>query len=266
MFLHRVLQFAGDFSRAVRFLYRIAGRGGLQGSLGQSRFIGATFQDDLPSFLKEIVLHVKFHLVLAGQTNASAINMYASYENTTLLQLLAKDDEKAFTALYHRYWKKLFAVAYNRLPEVETAEDIVHDVFAGLWCNRRKLAVEALENYLATATKYLVLAKIKSKIKERSFAATVDRMSVLEPPFEASLHYKQVLALVQQEVERLPEKCRLVFECSRQEGLTAKQIAGHFQLSQKTVENQLNKALKRLKPLGRTFLTLLLVSFSWWLR
>lgn len=184
--------------------------------------------------------------------------MYASLENTMLVDLLSKDDERAFTELYNRYWQKLFAIAYNRLAEVETAEDIVHDVFAGLWSNRYKIEIESLENYLATATKYLVLAKIRRKIKERSFAATIENTPVLSMATEASVHYKQILEKVHQEVEKLPEKCRLIFKQSRNEGLSTKQIASSLHLSPKTVENQLNKALNRLKPLGRTFFHILL--------
>lgn len=191
--------------------------------------------------------------------------MYASFENTVLVDLLSKDDEKAFTELYNRYWQKLFAIAYNRLVEVETAEDVVHDVFAGLWSNRHKIAIESLENYLATATKYLVLTKIKRKIRERSFVASIDIAPVGELTTESSIHYKQILDLVNQEVEVLPEKCRLIFKCSRNEGLTTKQIANRLHLSPKTVENQLTKALTRLKPLGRTFFHLLLF-FFWMFR
>lgn len=188
--------------------------------------------------------------------------MYASLENNMLVDLLAKDDEEAFTEIYNRFWQKLFAIAYNRLAETETAEDVVHDVFAGLWSNRNKIEIESLENYLATATKYLVLAKIKRKIKERSFAVSMESAPVIEMSSESSAHYKQILERVHQEVERLPEKCRLIFKYSRNEGLSTKQIAGRLQLSPKTVENQLNKALSRLKLLSRTFFHLLLF-FLW---
>lgn len=184
--------------------------------------------------------------------------MYALLENTRLVDLLSKDDERAFTELYNRYWQKLFAIAYNRLAEIETAEDVVHDIFAGLWSNRHKIEIESLENYLATATKYLVLAKVKRKIKERKFAVSMDNTPIVEICIESSVHYKQILELVHKGVEKLPEKCRLIFKYSRNEGLSAKQIANRLDLSSKTVENQLNKAMNRLKPLGRTFLYLLL--------
>ena len=188
--------------------------------------------------------------------------MYASLENIVLVELLYKDDERAFTEIYYRYWQRLFAIAYNRLKETETAEDLVHDVFAGLWNNRHNIEIASLENYLATATKYLVLAKIKRKIRERSFTASIESAPVIEMSSESSAHYKQIPERVYQQVELLPEKCRLIFKYSRNEGLSAKQIANQLHVSPKTVENQLNKALNRLKPLSRTFFHIL-VFFCW---
>jgi RNA polymerase sigma-70 factor (family 1) len=188
--------------------------------------------------------------------------MYASLENTVLVKLLSKHDEEAFTEIYNRYWQRLFTIAYNRLRETETAEDLVHDVFAGLWNNRHKIEIASLENYLATATKYLVLAKIKRKIRERSFTASIESAPVIEMSSESSAHYKQILERIYEEVELLPEKCRLIFKYSRNEGLTTKQIASQLHLSPKTVENQLNKALNRLKPLSRTFFHFFLF-FCW---
>ena len=66
---------------------------------------------------------------------------YAKYDNQELLHLVSKDDKMAFTELYHRFWQQLFAIAVNRTKEKQTAEDIVHDVFASLWVNRDRKSV-----------------------------------------------------------------------------------------------------------------------------
>lgn len=187
---------------------------------------------------------------------------YQLYNNQMLLDLLAESDEFAFTELYNRYWKKIFAIAYNRLSEAQSAEDIVHDVFASLWVNRKKNQIESLENYLATATKYMVLAKIKVKIRERKYSNALQQASIFELPVEASLHYKRLLEIIKIEVEKLPEKCRLIFNYSRNEGMPVRQIAETLHLSPKTVENQLNKALKQLKLVTRMFLNSLLIILS----
>jgi len=187
---------------------------------------------------------------------------YQLYTNQMLLDLLAESDELAFTELYNRFWKKLFAIAYNRLNETPAAEDIVHDVFVSLWTNREKNQIESLDNYLATVTKYMVLAKIKAKVKERIYTKRSSPTPVAELPVEASLHYKRMLEIVKEEVEKLPEKCRLIFNYSRNEGMHVRQIAEQLNLSPKTVENQLNKALKQLKLVTRMFLNFFLIILS----
>ena len=167
--------------------------------------------------------------------------------------MLSKSDKYAFTEIYTRFWQKLFAIAYNRLKEIQAAEDIVHDIFASLWANRNKIEIESLDNYLATAAKYIVLAKIKKKEQERIYKKTFHQVPVFDLPVETSLHYKRILEIVKNEVEKLPEKCRLIFKYSRNEGMPVKQIAKELSISPKTVENQLNKALKQLKLATKTF-------------
>lgn len=172
-----------------------------------------------------------------------------------------QDHQAAFTELYNRFWQKLFAVAYNRLREVQAAEDIVHDVFASLWANRQKLEIDMLDNYLATAVKYAVLNRLKKKARERVYQKATQQAPVVELPSETALHYKRILELVRSEVEKLPEKCRLIFKYSRDEGMPVRQIATKLSISPKTVENQLNKALRQLKLATKSFFHSLLSFF-----
>lgn len=182
---------------------------------------------------------------------------YIEYGDNDLFRLVKQDDTAAFTELYNRYWEKLFAIAYNRLKETQAAEDIVHDVFASLWANRQKVKINSLENYLATAAKYLVLGKIKKIHRERKFADdTSHQTPVIDFPVETSFHNKRILELVKTEVERLPEKCRLIFKYSRNEGMPVKMIARKLDISPKTVENQLNKALRQLKQVTNSLLSI----------
>ena len=190
----------------------------------------------------------------------SDLTNYSKYEAEELLHLISKNDEAAFSELYDRFWKKMFAVAYNRLKEVQDAEDIVHDVFVRLWANRQKLEIGELENYLATAVKYGVLSKIKKRAREKKYLKTETSLSVVESSSETKVHYRQSLELVRTEVEKLPERCRLIFKYSRDEGMPVKQIAAKLSISPKTVENQINKALRQLKTATRSimnFFTLL---------
>lgn len=187
------------------------------------------------------------------------MNDYVTYENPLLLALLSQSDEKAFMAIYHRFWQKIFSIAYNRLQNSEEAEDIVHDVFFSLWQNRETRQIQELENYLAVATKYKVLARIKYRLREKQYREAVHSTIIVEMPVENNLHYKRILMLVKTEVEKLPEKCRIIFQYSRNEGMSVKQIAKVMHISPKTVENQLNKALRHLRTAVRSFLPVLLI-------
>ncbi|MGN6602311.1 MAG: RNA polymerase sigma-70 factor [Ginsengibacter sp.] len=182
------------------------------------------------------------------------MRIYTSYDSDELLILLAANDEQAFTEIYNRFWKKLFVIANNRIKDTELAEDVVHDVFVSLWANRSTAKIQALENYLASATKYLVLAKIKKIERERLHKTTHPGASIIELPIEDSLHYKHLLEIVKDEIENLPERCRLIFKYSRNEHMAVKEIAEHLNISSKTVENQINKALKQLRVATKTFL------------
>ena len=184
------------------------------------------------------------------------------YEKLTdfeLTVLLKQGDAKAFDEVYHRYSKVLYGIAYNRLRNLSQSEDIVHDVLVSLWKNREFAEIENLKAYLATATKYMIFHEIK-RIKKLPVAgdelASTDHVADHED-LEDRLHYKNLLEVARQEVERLPGKCRLIFKYSRYENLTAKEIAEKLDLSQSTVENQINKAVVILRKKIKNFHILL---------
>lgn len=179
-------------------------------------------------------------------------NSYHTYKDDDLLPLLARSDLKAFSALYNRYWKILFAIAYNRLDNVAVAEDVVQDVFASLWAHREEKEISDLKNYLATAVKYSVLAIIRKETNGQKYISTLTDYSDA-PVQERSLYFKQVLERVHTEINKLPKKCRLVFTYNRMAGMPVKQIARELNLSPKTVENHLTRAIKQLRVAMRSF-------------
>lgn len=171
---------------------------------------------------------------------------YQSYTDNDLLQLLIKDDKQAFTALYHRYWKLLYAMAFKRLKDNQLAEDVIHDVLLSVWKNRLQLQIDTLQNYLVSATKYAVMGVIRKKLRQQQHENLPNVVSY-ESRTENALYYKQLFDFAMREMEMLPEKCKLVFKYSRQAGLSNREIAETLQISQKTVENQINKALHHLR-------------------
>lgn len=174
---------------------------------------------------------------------------YSAYTDPELTALLKEGDERAFTQIYDRYWKTLYAVAYNRVRDIQSAEDVVHDVLVSLWKNRATAVVDNLSAYLATATKYMIfhLVKREQKFTHEEHAMNQAELAEDQEDIADRLHYKRLLEMVNEEVEKLPEKCRLVFKYSRNEHMSNKEIAEKMDISTSTVENQINKALNTLR-------------------
>lgn len=164
-----------------------------------------------------------------------------------LLRLLKEGDGKAFTALYNRYWQRLLVVATNKIQDLEEAEEIVHDIFVALWNRRQELEVTGdFGAYLAVSVKYRVMKVLAKRYRQRNYTETL-HFSFSDNSTQEWLQFSELQQQLGQLVAALPEKCRLVYTLSRESGYTQKQIAVELQISEKTVEAHLTKALKSLK-------------------
>ena len=163
---------------------------------------------------------------------------------------MSANDEKAFTEIYNRYWKVVLAIGISRLKDVHLAEDILHDVFGSLWANRSRSEILSLQNYLASATKYLVFASIRKKTHEQRYYASQLKPDII---VENDYTYKQLYEFAASEIESLPERCRLIFKY-REQGMSNSEIAMQMKISIKTVENQINKAFHHLRFVMRKIL------------
>ncbi|CAL1519687.1 RNA polymerase sigma-70 factor [Chitinophaga sp. MM2321] len=173
--------------------------------------------------------------------------IYQTLSDNELLVLLKKDEEAAFTEIYNRYWETLFAIAYNRVKEIQVAQDIVQDLFTSLWLNRHKTALLSLRNYLATAIKYLALAHLRKTDRAGICTNEADVPLATAATVENDLHYKYLLQLLREETNQLPEKCKLIFKYSREDSMTVAEIARQLNISPRTVETQISKALRHLR-------------------
>ena len=164
--------------------------------------------------------------------------------------------ESAFTEVYNRYWDKLLFVAAIKLRDLAMAEEIVQDVFLDLWKRRKQISITgSLEAYLSVAVKYRIInAHAKMKREQDFLAGRADTTLHIEP----WLDEKELQKNYQMLVSQLPEKCRITYRLSREEGLSLKEIAGKMAVSQKTVEANLTRSLKLLRLGLKKILSLLL--------
>jgi len=173
------------------------------------------------------------------------------YDHTDiqLTELFGLGDIDAFEEIYNRYWLKLYSAAYKRVKERETAQEIVQDFFTSLWINREQVKIQtSLQGYLFTSIKYLVLNYKRAEAVRNSYAEILQMVnSSFDNSTEENYYYKELLERVEVEVNHLPPKCRNVFELSRKQYKTNKEIAQLMGISEKTVENHLTKALRYLR-------------------
>ncbi len=171
---------------------------------------------------------------------------YTYHTDNALLELLRQGNEEAFTEIYHRYWERVYAISYHFFKERQVAEDLVQQLFLSIWSRREVLEVRSLENYLASAAKYLVL---QQRIKTSRRAAL---MSLQPVPNEAFPGDEQLLVKflqndINQVLEKLPDTTRIIYRYSREANLSAREIADNMNISVKTVEAHITRALKALR-------------------
>ncbi|PTS95361.1 hypothetical protein DBR11_21490 [Pedobacter sp. HMWF019] len=174
---------------------------------------------------------------------------YKDTSDEDLVVAVNGDSMEAFEELYDRYWSKLYLAAQKRIHSNEHAEEMVQDFFTHLWFNRKKLVLKKnFSTYAFTAIRYQVLNFIDKENVRRNY---MDHLSANVASFDNSTEETVFLhnlhESIEREVNRLPEKCRMVFNLSRNAQKNNKEIADEMDISEKTVEKHLTKAIKRLR-------------------
>lgn len=174
---------------------------------------------------------------------------YSSLSDHELYSCLAHDDEEALSILYQRYWKRMLYKALLKLESDSDAEEVVQDTFMDIWSSRHRIEIKhSFQTYIAAIVKYKVMAKMAAnkKIIYQS-TAHIDQFEVSDNSTQQWLHFSDLRTEIENAVKMLPEKCQLIFRMSRDRGMSDKQIATQLDISQKTVEAHISKALKSLR-------------------
>ncbi|PWG81964.1 RNA polymerase sigma-70 factor [Pararcticibacter amylolyticus] len=172
---------------------------------------------------------------------------YSEYDDQELISLLKDDNHAAFTEIYRRYINYSYRAAYNVLRDEDICMDIVQDVFVWLWQKRSVIEIPNLKAYLYTAVKYRMLNVIRDgRFREEvlnNFGNSETQLSTEQ----SYLELKELKAFIEQVAETLPETARKIFRMSRNEQLSHREIAERLGISEKTVRNQINISLKKLR-------------------
>ena len=170
-------------------------------------------------------------------------------EEKDWLKLLAEGDEQALQLIFNRYYKYLVVTAYNILHDDERAKDMVQEVFFDLWRKRAEVKVQgSLKPYLRRAVVNRAIDVWRSKKRVGTWEEITDHnFEAKETSPQQHLEAADLKRILHIAVESLPDRCRQVFALSRFEDLTHREIAERLDISVKTIENQMTKALRVIR-------------------
>jgi RNA polymerase sigma-70 factor (ECF subfamily) len=164
-----------------------------------------------------------------------------------LLLKLKEGNSEAFDALYEKYWQEIYSAAFKRLHDPDQAKDITQDVFLQLWLKREENNIDNLPAYLFTATKNKVLNWME---KERKYTPVPELLLQLRSSLDrsdAELLEKEFMRAYEVLIDTLTPSQQKIFRMRYQQDLATSEIAEQLDISRKTVQNQLGKAVAQLR-------------------
>lgn len=170
-------------------------------------------------------------------------------EDIELVEKLQKGNIEAFDLLYEKYSGKLYSFGLKYLKSAAEAEELVQSVFLKLWEHHKSLKKEtSFKSFLFTIA-YNDICKLfrKRNYNQKFIEETLYENSQYSSQSEESIDYKSVLTQVRQIIDTLPERQRRIFEKSRFEGKSTKEISEEIGLSPGTVDNYISKSLKFIR-------------------
>jgi RNA polymerase sigma-70 factor (ECF subfamily) len=174
---------------------------------------------------------------------------YSQLSDKELWASLQTGSHEAFEEIYNRYWQRLYVHAFKMLKDESEAADLIQDLFISLWEKRSDLDIKlTISSYLFTSVRNRVInATDHHHIRDKYTESLVIFAEKHYSAVEETIIEAELSRLIDREVDRLPGKMKVVFELSRNQEWSHKEIAGHLGMSDKTVKKQIHNALKILK-------------------
>ncbi|MBB4107568.1 RNA polymerase sigma-70 factor [Pedobacter zeae] len=189
-----------------------------------------------------------------------------NHTDEELIVMLRENDVVAFRKIYTKYWYELYVITNKRLRSKEAAEEIIQNFFTTFWINREKINIKgSLKAYLHSAIRYSIIDYMAKEATRNNYLELLS-FSYQEAAntTEETIFINELEKGINGVIAKLPAKCRKVFELSRKEHKSNKEIAELLGLSEKTVENHITNALKYFRVHYKVIL--IASGFAWLLR
>ena len=149
-----------------------------------------------------------------------------------------------FEKLFKEYYNYLCNLANKIINDRDASEDIVQDVFSKFWLKRNELyKLDSPRSYLS---KSVINFSINYSEKKKTTNKHQSEYEVNDHSIDEEATQNNIVKL-RKAVDKLPDKCKVIFNLSRFEGLSNLEIANYLDISVKTVENQMGIAIKKLR-------------------
>ncbi|WP_025146596.1 RNA polymerase sigma factor [Pedobacter jeongneungensis] len=167
------------------------------------------------------------------------------YDKDLLIQL-KNGSHSAYTEIYNRYFYLMYIFAYKKIGDEELSKDFVQELFITLWSKRESLSETGkLSSYLYISIRsrmldYFAHQKVKNKYLDflKTYESTADEKT------DHIVREKELANYIEKQIQSLPDKMRQVFELSRKEHLSNKEIAQKLKISESNVSSQISNTLK----------------------
>ena len=167
--------------------------------------------------------------------------------NRRITSRLKEGDLNALKEVYSRHWKNIFIIAFSFLKSKEDAEDAVQDIFMLFWKKKEYLDCNSdYKPYLFRIARNSLVNIMRSSARKASGELT-DSKHPSSSATEELVEFNELSRFVQEAVDKLPPKRKLVFDLKRNQGFTKHQIATEMGISITMVEKQLRLANNFIK-------------------
>jgi RNA polymerase sigma-70 factor, ECF subfamily len=184
-----------------------------------------------------------------------------------VLEEIQSGSETAYEMMFRIYYQPLCRYAYSFLQDKEEAEEVVQATFIALWEKRSSIDIQtSFKAYLYRMVRNSCLNVIKhEKIKQQHVAHELAVMEVSYESVSQKVYASELELKIAEAIKTLPEQCRYVFQLSRFEELKYQEIAEQLQISVKTVENHMGKALRVMREQLKEYLPILLIGTNYFI-
>ncbi len=184
-----------------------------------------------------------------SQVNAYTMLSYESMNDQQLISLLREGSTAAYTEIYNRFFCMLYTGAHRRLKDGDVAKDVIHDLFSTLWHKREQIFIKgSVRGYLYMSVRNRVLDILARRQVEwhyaESFQQLTDRCASVT---DHLVHERELTLLIEGAITGFPAKMRKVFEMSRKDQYTHREIAQKLNISEHTVRAHIRNSLRILR-------------------